>query len=554
MYLDPQITTAHEDLYHADLDACYSSVARHGKEKLLGAAREGMRSARGRTALIHPDISIDFALLPGALALLEQGGHYDLVIQLAQQAQRVTARDLRTKNRSTVRDYERDVALATALAHCGLAKQALESGQTALGCARLEEALHILRETSSGGALAPELQANIATALADLKADAVLEYLTEPLDLAQVTLRQQAVAVLASMLQRPASVTSASGTSPITAEYAGRALANLTADEVCRLLDWDKAVSARAACPWWFQSLLPKVGLAHLVAGFMQRRPALVATAQRLLSAGTADGDVAVHLAVCELLLGRPMEALDVLKEDERSAAKSRGPRALSPSLPKTAFRNGAVPPFPDRDGVMAFIRVASPGGEADLLPGLCLFAEQWLQRVAFPQIRDTAERPPSATLASYFEDPQTEAFLESRDAGLPFLRRLQALVSAAGHTAASSSGRLAREVVEVASLPVKGLAAVQAALGSTWVRGLLGAAALVALIGIGMGQLGTQRRHAAQSPGGAAAAASFAAPATQRVGRQAQGKQISLAKGDAQDLVQQWLVRTSFIYKKLII
>ena len=145
-----------------------------GKEKLLYAAREGLRTARGRVSLIHPDIAIEPVLLPGAMALLEQAGEYDLVIQLSNQAKNVTPGDLRPSSRGTMRDFERDVAMATALAHCGIAKRDLEGGRPAMGCARLEEALYLLREHGSGSAaLAPELQVNIVGALSDLKADAV---------------------------------------------------------------------------------------------------------------------------------------------------------------------------------------------------------------------------------------------------------------------------------------------------------------------------------------------------------------------------------------------
>lgn len=43
-----------------------------GKEKLLFAAREGLRGVRGRVSLVPSEISIEPVLLAGAMALLEQ--------------------------------------------------------------------------------------------------------------------------------------------------------------------------------------------------------------------------------------------------------------------------------------------------------------------------------------------------------------------------------------------------------------------------------------------------------------------------------------------------
>ena len=47
-------------------------MAKLGKEKLLFAAREGLRSVRGRVSLAPPETSIEPVLLAGAMALLEQ--------------------------------------------------------------------------------------------------------------------------------------------------------------------------------------------------------------------------------------------------------------------------------------------------------------------------------------------------------------------------------------------------------------------------------------------------------------------------------------------------
>ena len=433
LYLEVQIAGAHDEMISRDLEAAYSSVARLGREKLLFAAREGLRTARGRISNVHPDTAIEPVLLPGAMALLEQNGHYDLVIQLSDAAARLTPRDLRTGSRSTAQDYERDVALATALAHCGIAKRALDANRPAEACGRLEEALVLLREGAHGGPpLARDLQVNIISTLNNLKPNAVLDYLTQyPLDTStEVGLRKQAVSSLAGMLR--------DGT-PLTVEYVKLALSALTSEEMVGIFDWEKAASqcirhhqssskpASEHPPWLDAgSILPTVGLGALVAGFIQRRPELVATASHLFAACKTcvpSYDVAVQLAVCNVLLGRPLTALDILREDEKMALAGRPSRVMQQDSieRKTSSPSNAdsrVPAFPDRDDVMPFIRKASPGNaptvDKDLLPGLCVFVERWFVRVAFPRLRDTRDRSPNPSLDSYFDDPKTEGYLDA--------------------------------------------------------------------------------------------------------------------------------------------
>jgi tetratricopeptide (TPR) repeat protein len=568
IYLDPMITAAHDDVFTNELDPSYSSVSRLGKEKLLYAAREGLRAVRGRASLVHPDIHIEPALLPGALALLEQSGQYELVIQLAQQASRINLRSLRpAPSRATLRDYERDIALATALAHCGLAKGALEAGQVALGCARLDEALHILQEAISVGEppLAADLQSQITTAIADMKADAVLDYLRQPLDLAEVALRQQALTALSNMMQQRIVVSKDKNKGKdegggrqeggLSIEYVSKALAALTCGEICDLLDWDrlaKDASFRSALPWWQEGVLPQAGLTHLVAGFVHRKPALVEIARRLLAAGRSEGDVAVPMAVCEVLLGQPIDALDILKEDEKLGASLRSKAGLGGSssainagrrgtMAAAAAAAGAAPPFPDRDGVMAFIRGASPDGEGDLLPGLCLFVEQWLPRLAFPNFRDTYERPPSASLSDYFEDKRTAAYLEGREK--PSL--LRSFVESLGGVGAGLQGWLndRKAALEEATRTA----------GQRQATGVLGVAALLAAVGIATGGFGltARRRATAQAPGGVATALALTPNRGVDVERQKNAATTAVQSGDAglsketvKQLVRAWLVR----------
>ena len=572
-YLDPQINGAYENLTAFDLDASYSSVARLGKEKMLFAAREGLRTAKGRVSLIHPDIAVEPVLLPGAMALLEQAGQYELVIQLSQQAKSATSRDIRPNNRTTMRDYERDVALASALAHCGLAKKDLEAQRPAMGCARLEEALYMLRECSASTGstpLAEELQSNIMNALSDLKADAIYDYLTQPLDMAEVALRTQALAGLRSLLMIQADSTTEKLVSP---EYTARVFATLTSEEICGVVDWQTIIVTRKMYAWWQPELLPKVGLAHIVAGFSTRKPELINTARMVLESArntTMLIDVAIHLAVCEVLLGAPYSALNLLKEDEKCGGSVHDTRSSTFTHRARSNHSAAAAAaslaFPERDGVMAFIRTASPDGEADLLPGLCLFVEQWLQRLAFPLMRDSQERPPLASLAAYFDDPRTEKYLESKDSKSLFsitnvatvapmmLSKATRIVSTAAGTATALPSHFFNFLLRQK----------QIAYG---VGVLTFLASVVVAVGVKDGAERSQQRSrllSGQAPGGIAAASrhtSFKNPFSFRkqtmssssstettttaaapAGTSSTTTQTTLTKNAAQRLVQQWL------------
>jgi hypothetical protein len=118
---------------------------------------------------------------------------------------------------------------------------------------------------------------------------------------------------------------------------------------------------------------------ALLARGFAQRQPGLVRRAKQMLTRLGSRQDVHLEQAVCALLLGQTEEAslaLDLSQEIES----------------------------------IAFIRDHSQGSP-DLLPGLCLYSERWLQNEVFPHFRDLAKK--QASLKEYFADEDVQAYLE---------------------------------------------------------------------------------------------------------------------------------------------
>jgi hypothetical protein len=118
---------------------------------------------------------------------------------------------------------------------------------------------------------------------------------------------------------------------------------------------------------------------ALLARGFAQRQPGLVRRAKQMLTRLGSRQDVHLEQAVCALLLGQTEEAslaLDLSQEFES----------------------------------IAFIREHSQGSP-DLLPGLCLYSERWLQNEVFPHFLDLAQK--QASLKEYFADEDVQAYLE---------------------------------------------------------------------------------------------------------------------------------------------
>lgn len=408
LYLDPIINSAYDELFHQALNPGYSAIAKLGKEKLLFAAREALRSVKGRVSLVHPDVTIEPVLLPGTMALLNQLGHYELVLQLSEQVKNISPRDLKATNKGTMRDYQQDVSLAAALAHCGLARDALEGGSVSLGYARLEEAFTIL-DKNGGQSLSPDLYSDISRALVDLKLDAVVDTLREPLDLGQVTNRQSAIAAFVSMLK--------SSQPGVTPEFVSKVLSHMTSIEIMEAMDWSHVSASNSKNPWYTGDIAMYIGVAHLVAGFAYRRPFLVAKARRIFGVAHAmQADVSIPLAVSEILLGETSTAIGILLEDERLGLKLRGAARMDAGQRNTKAYPAET--LPERDEVMGYIRFNSGGSSTDILPGVCLFVQLWLSSVAFPRIRDTKERPISPSLSDYFDAPGTSKYLTSKSKG----------------------------------------------------------------------------------------------------------------------------------------
>lgn len=82
-YLDPQILAAYEALAAAPIEEGYSEKAADGRSYLLQEAVDALRRSKGRGTAVHEKgIDVEWALLPGALSLLEEVGSCGYLLPL----------------------------------------------------------------------------------------------------------------------------------------------------------------------------------------------------------------------------------------------------------------------------------------------------------------------------------------------------------------------------------------------------------------------------------------------------------------------------------------
>lgn len=160
---------------------------------------------------------------------------------------------------------------------------------------------------------------------------------------------------------------------------------------------------------------------ALIARGFTQRMPVLISQAKQLLKhlAQVKPQDVYLEQAIATLLLGQTAEATQALELSQEYEP-------------------------------LEFIREHSQGSP-DLLPGLCLYAERWLQTEVFPQFRDLKYQ--QASLKEYFADEHVQAYLEALPTQSEANQQIAPAITAQPLGAKISSGQVAVSDVTVTKM-----------------------------------------------------------------------------------------------------
>lgn len=338
----------------------------------LSASPQGDRN--GMTPIAPPPVSQSPSLeiephqLVGALAILLELGEYDLVLKLGRPHLSQRPPDSRVASETVFRS---DIVLTVAVAYLEMGREQWQQRQYENAASSLEagQAL-LLRE-----GLFPQVRGEMQNDLQKLRPYRILELLALPLD--EESLRQRGLELLREMLQERGGV---DGTHD---DGSG-----LDVDDFLRFIQQLRQYTTAAEQQLLFEleARRPSAVATYLAVyaligrGFAQRQPGLIYRAKLLLVQLGRRQDVHLEQAVCALLLGQTEQAsraLELSQEDEP-------------------------------------IRVIQEHsqGSPDLLPGLCLYGERWLQDEVFPHCRDLTRL--TASLKDYFADPRVQTHLEN--------------------------------------------------------------------------------------------------------------------------------------------
>ncbi|MBF2006993.1 MAG: DUF4101 domain-containing protein [Chlorogloeopsis fritschii C42_A2020_084] len=313
----------------------------------------------------------------GALLLLQELGEYELVLKLGHPyLVNKNGTFLRVGTSSETDEFgeittERaDIVLTIALACLEVGREQWQQGHYENAAVSLETGDELLAREG----LFPNVRAEIQSDLYRLRPYRILELVALPKE--KVTERRQGLQLLQEILDERGGV-----------DGTGDDQSGLNVDDFLRFIqqlrnyltvaEQHKLFEAESKRP---SAVATYLAIYALVArGFTQRQPALIRQAKQMLVRLSKRQDVHLEQSLCALLLGQTEEATRALELSQEYEA-------------------------------LAFIREHSLNSP-DLLPGLCLYSERWLQNEVFPHFCDLVQE--QASLKDYFADRQVQAYLE---------------------------------------------------------------------------------------------------------------------------------------------
>lgn len=317
-----------------------------------------------------PSIEIDEDQFIGALLILQELGEYELVLKLGRPFLTGGSASLRDGHYGDPNIVFSDIVLTVALACLELGREQWQQGQYENAAEALETGRQLLLREGLFVGVRGEIQSDLYR----LRPYRILELLAAPED--QVEERQCGMDLLEEMLNERQGIDGTeSDQSGLNVDdflrFIQQIRSYLTAEEQQLLFEQEANRPSAVATYLAVYAILAR--------GFATRQPELVYRAKQYLSRLSGQ-DVHLEQAVCSLLLGQTEQASQMLEHSQEQES-------------------------------IAFIRHHSQDSP-DLLPGLCLYTERWLQDEVFPHFRDLSQC--RVSLKDYFADRQVQAFLEA--------------------------------------------------------------------------------------------------------------------------------------------
>ncbi len=318
-----------------------------------------------------PSIEIEDSQLIGALLIFHELGEYEQLIKLTLPYLSHGSMGIKDGRFGDADLILPDVVLTVALSYLEWGREQWQQGQYEKAAESLEAGQDLLLQEN----LFPSLRGQMQADLYKLRPYRILELLQLPDD--KTAERRKGLQLFREMLHERGGI-----------DGQGDDQSGLNVEDFLRFVqqlrrhltttEQQSIFEAEARRPSAVATYLAVYTL--LAQGFAKAQPALVRKAKLMLMQLGRRQDVHLEKAVCALLLGQTEEASRALE-----LSQEREP--------------------------IAFIREHSKDAP-DLLPGLCLYAERWLQDEVFPHFRDLASQPVS--LKDYFANQGVQSYLEA--------------------------------------------------------------------------------------------------------------------------------------------
>ncbi len=349
------------------IDKAYETLTERDRPSATTES-DALESDSDRPVLtLPPQIEADEKDFAGLLLILYELGESEKVLSLAkpyydpEEAEYQSAR---------ISPHDPDLLLSVSLSYLDLGREYWKQGQYESAASSLEAAQEILLREGLFLSIRSEIQADLFR----LRPYRILELLASPDNHTEA--HRKGLSLLQEMLDARRGI-----------DGSGNDYSSLGIDDFLRFIQQLRSYMTAIEQQTLFEeearrpsSVATYLAVYALIArGFSQRQPALIRRAKGLLVKLSAKQDIYLEKAVCALLLGQTEEA---------SAAIDQS----------------------GEDDQIAYIRQNSEGAP-DLLPGLCLYSERWMQEEVYPHFRDLMSQ--IVSLKDYFADEQVQAYLE---------------------------------------------------------------------------------------------------------------------------------------------
>jgi len=349
------------------IDKAYETLSDQASDR-SHPVNESLGADGDRAVLtMPPQIEADERDFAGLLLILYELGESEKVLSLARPYYDPEEAEHQSNR---ISPHDPDLLLSVSLAYLDLGREYWKQGRYELAASSLEAAQEILLREGLFLSIRSEIQADLFR----LRPYRILELLAAPDN--QATEHRRGMSLLQEMLDARRGI-----------DGSGNDYSSLGIDDFLRFIQQLRSYMTAIEQQTLFEeearrpsSVATYLAVYALVArGFSQRQPALIRRAKGLLVKLSAKQDIYLEKAVCALLLGQTEEA------------------------------SAAIEHSGEGDQV-AYIRQNSEGSP-DLLPGLCLYSERWMQEEVYPHFRDLMNQ--IVSLKDYFADEQVQAYLE---------------------------------------------------------------------------------------------------------------------------------------------